>query len=149
MAVVAENVIAVLFTPFDLALGEANTGDVREDTRPFFITKEGLYDTRRALWESAPIGGDDPEYVYRSLHHLPPGIRITVISTSEDSWLRLLSRQGEGVVNAAAENILSTINGKFQSPTRFRQDLQSVESMLNELKLDYRIFTTDIQMPEQ
>ena len=54
LAVVAENVIAVLFSPFDPALSESNANDIREDVQPFTIAKEGLYDTRRALWESIP-----------------------------------------------------------------------------------------------
>jgi uncharacterized protein (TIGR02599 family) len=149
VAVVAENIIAVFFHPFDPARGQPISAGIPEDIQPFQITRQGLYDTRRALWDNAPAGTGDPDYIYASLHHLPPGIRMTVVATSEDSWLRLLAREGEGLVNSAAEGLRSMINGRFHDAATFTNDLSSLEARLNEMRLDYRIFTTDIRLSEQ
>lgn len=153
VAVVAENVVAVLFTPFDpqhnlTALGGTNS--VLDSDAPFEITNNGLYDTRRALWNSTPgLGADD--YTWQSLHHLPPGIRMTVIATSEDSWQRLIARQGDGQAGNIARTLMGAINGRFQegTPSSFKRDLKGVEDIFFKNGIDYRIFTIDLRMSEQ
>ena len=153
VAVVAENVVAVLFSPFDPqheAAAMGGTGSVLDTDAPFEITKNGLYDTRRALWNSTP-GLSANDYTWESLHHLPPGIRLTVIATSEDSWQRLIARRGEGEAGSIALTLMGTINGRFQrsTPTSFKRDLKSVEEIFFKNGIDYRIFTIDLRMSEQ
>lgn len=153
VAVVAENVVAVLFSPFDPAHGSsevAGNTSVLDTDAPFEITKNGLYDTRRALWSPTP-GLSANDYTWQSLHHLPPGIRMTVIATSEDSWQRLIARRGEGEAGSIARNLMGTINARFQrgTPQSFRMDLRNVEQLFTKEGIDYRVFTIDLRMSEQ
>jgi len=144
VAVVAENVIAVIISPFDPQQGTS------EDAQ-FGITKEGLYDTRRALWDPPPSKVNDPEYTQKSLHHLPPALRLTVIATSEDSWERLTQRLGEGLAQSTASQLMNLVNGRFTSgaPRDHKRDLDNVEDVLNKNQIDHRIFTIDIRLSEQ
>lgn len=153
VSVVAENVVAVLFSPFDpqhnsTALGGNNS--VLDTDPPFKITKNGLYDTRRALWNATP-GLNTNDYTWESLHHLPPGIRMTVIATSEDSWQRLIARRGEGEAGSIARSLMGTINGRFQdgTPNSFKRDLKGVEEVFYKNGIDFRVFTIDLRMSEQ
>lgn len=130
VSVLAENVLACLITPFDPALGEGTQ---------FNLTTNGEYDSRRGQYEQIPEASD------YTRHKLPPALRLTVIMMSEDSWRRLT----DGEVESTASELQTAVNVRFRDPSLFEQDLNALEGELNRIKMRYRIFTTNLRMPEQ
>lgn len=130
-SVVAENILALIVTPFDPAKAEVER---------FECAPMGHYDSR--LFQQP---GADPRASFLSQNRLPPALRLTVIALSEDSWQRMTT----GEIEATANKLKTEVSSRFTQPDRFEQDLDSLTGQLNRIKMGYRVITTNLKMPEQ
>jgi uncharacterized protein (TIGR02599 family) len=130
-SVVAENILALIVTPFDPAQA-ANDNQYR-------LAPEGHFDSRRYQWDQ----GTETSTLTRN--RLPPALRLTVIALSEDSWQRMTT----GEIEATANKLKTEVSIRFTQPDRFEQDMDSLTGPLNRMKMGYRVITTNLKMPEQ
>jgi uncharacterized protein (TIGR02599 family) len=75
---------------------------------------------------------------------LPPALELTLIVVADSAWERLGTGRGEALAN----QLMSAINGRFQSAASLVADLASLDNELSNLGLDHRIMTTKIAIPE-
>lgn len=130
-SVVAENILAVITTPFDPA--RVDSGNA------YLQAPDGHFDSRRFQWDH----GTEPSKLSR--HRLPPALRLTVIALSEDSWARM----SDGEIESTAVRLRTEINSRFNRPESLEQDMDSLTTTLNQMKIAYRIITLNLKMPEQ
>lgn len=124
--ILAENIIAMIIHP-KLSTGENNSSLTGIGASYSFNSRDGkLADPKR--------------------HQLPPMVGLTLVAIDEDSAARL---DREGVLKPTIE---SALNGKFISPgidadgypQNLFKDLSDLKSFLDEKRIGYRIFSTDI-----
>lgn len=124
--VLAENIIALIVHP-KLSVGEKNSSLSSIGTSYSYNSRDGkLADPKR--------------------HQLPPMVGVTLVAIDEDSASRL-DRQGN-----LKSTIESALSGKFNSPgmdldgfsQTLSEDLNELKSFLDERRIGYRIFSTDI-----
>jgi uncharacterized protein (TIGR02599 family) len=124
--ILAENIIAMIIHP-KLSTGDKNTSLTGVGASYFYNSRDGqLADPKR--------------------HQLPPMLGLTLVAIDEDSAARL---DREGVLKSTIE---SALNGKFNSPgidadgfpQKLSEDLSDLKSFLDEKRIGYRIFSTDI-----
>ena len=130
-SVVAENILALIVTPFDPAKVTNNN--------QYRLAPDGHFDSRRYQWDRGT------ETSGLSQNRLPPALRLTVIALSEDSWQRMTT----GEIEATANKLKTEVSSRFTQPDRFEQDLDSLTGQLNRIKMGYRVITTNLKMPEQ
>ena len=130
-SVVAENILALVITPFDPARVESGN--------QYRQAPDGHFDSRRYQWEP----GTDAGKLSRS--RLPPVLRLSVIALSEDSWMRMT----DGEIESAATRLRAEISNRFTQPGNLEQDIDALTTTLNEMKIGYRIITLNLKMPEQ
>ncbi|HYR58852.1 MAG TPA: Verru_Chthon cassette protein C [Chthoniobacteraceae bacterium] len=139
--VLAENVIALIVTP---RLAQADERDVKggnisnADDSP--LAPNYVYDT-------SPVLGGAPDSRYHDarlnpIHQLPPLLQVTMVAIDELSAERL-------DFYAGTHNPF-TINRRFRRSADFTKDLAlagdaaSLENTLVDMKVNYRIFTTNV-----
>jgi len=130
-SVVAENILALIVTPFDPAQA-ANDNQ-------YCLAPDGHFDSRRYQWDR----GTEASTLTRN--RLPPALRLTVIALSEDSWQRMTT----GEIEATANKLKTEVSSRFTQPASLEQDLDSLTGQLNRIKMGYRVITTNLKMPEQ
>lgn len=131
VSVVAENILALIITPFDPALVESGNS--------YRQAPDGHFDSRRYQWEPGT------EASKRSRSRLPPALRLSVIALSEDSWARMT----EGEIESAATRLRTEISSRFTQPDNLEQEMDSLTATLNQMRIGYRIITLNLKMPEQ
>jgi uncharacterized protein (TIGR02599 family) len=117
---VAENIIYLVISP-KTPVADANT-DPRQ------IAPDYSYDTSRNGINLAQSPTD---------FQLPPLVEVTLVALDESSALRM-DQMGGG------SSALPTGLFNNASEENFRADLQSLETTLNEQRINYRIFTTTV-----
>ncbi len=124
--VLAENMIAMIIHP-KLSTGENNSSLAGLGDSYTYNSREGqLSDPKR--------------------HQLPPMLGLTMVAIDEDSAARL---DRAGTLKSTVE---SALNGKFESPgtdatgfhKKLAEDLENLKKFLDDKRIGYRIFTTDI-----
>ena len=128
---IADNVIALVFWP-RLSIGEDREGKA--------LTADYQYDSRNnAFVTNDPKTGRQPI----TANQLPPTIQVTLISISEASAKRLNTNS-----STPPQLIENALKDKFTNVSRFEQDIQEIEDVLNANKIEYQIFNTSITMRE-
>jgi uncharacterized protein (TIGR02599 family) len=137
---VAENILALVISPQVETTGNASAP-------PYSIAPQYLYDSTLttnpgATASSSPQG---------TRHLLPPILKVTMIALDERSGEFLSRDENESMRN----EVLSTTAGLFQSAASFATDLDgteeepgTLEALLLEKKLTYRVFTTTIALKQ-
>jgi uncharacterized protein (TIGR02599 family) len=116
VSMVADNVLAVVITPFDPGL---------TDSTQFQIGVSGVYDTRMFQY-----GSSENPAVKRMRHRLPPAIRLTVIATSGDHWDRML----ESEANQLTNQLTQVMRNRFRDPANWEDDMAAISVELSGLK---------------
>jgi uncharacterized protein (TIGR02599 family) len=106
------------------------------------------YDTRLFQWRSGT--GQD---IISSRNQLPAMLELTVIATDERSYERLEQVYG---VDGAASKVRGVFDGLLKLSTDFapdpnnvqakQYDVDKIEQRLQDLKLNYKIFTTTVSL---
>jgi len=133
-------VIALIITPRLAQPDEAEVkaGDTRADASP--LAPDYVYDT-------SPVLGGAPDSRYRDarlnpIHQLPPLLQVTMVAIDEMSADRLDFYAGTRDPFG--------INRRFRRSADFTRDLalagdaSSLENTLVDMKVNYRIFTTNV-----
>ena len=122
VSMVADNVLAILLTPVD----------PENDGSSPLAGDDGVYDTRRHLWQP-----NRPQSTL-SRHRLPPVVQLTVIAMSEDAWTNITGDQ--------IAKLRSVVDGRFRDTKALKSDLNFVDTELTRLKMPHRILTMKIRM---
>jgi uncharacterized protein (TIGR02599 family) len=120
---VAENVVALVITPLRPDTG----GTLNNDLAPTYF-----YDSRAYQHTSGALAE-------RTRHRLPPLLQITLVALDEVSAQQLEDKHGDTMPDLG-------LDGLFLNANRYRQDLQALESTLQDRKLRYRVFTNTIRL---
>lgn len=134
VAVVAENILAVVISPRDPAV--AQNREVNAPTEDH-LAPEYLYDSRRFQWEPTT------ELADLTRHRLPPALQLTVIALDETAWSRL----SESEARTLGEQLRQDVNTRFRNARYLDQDLGSLEGELNRRKIGYRIINSLFALP--
>ena len=121
---VAENVVALYLSP------KRPAGDAVGDPRS--IAPNYAYDTA-----SYPVPTGSAVQDSRA-HELPPEVELVMAVIDEGSASRLADSNG-------TQPPFPTFSG-FQDATKFREDLDELERTLVEAKVNFRIFSTTVQL---
>ena len=127
---IADNILALVISPRAPTL--ASGRQTEYDIAPAYE-----YNTRLFQTESSPstIGK-------RTRHQLPLVLELTLVATSESSWVRFEDREGTD----GAASIATKVNSLFKNVSQYQEDIEELEDFLQEKKLDYRIFTDRIAL---
>ncbi|MEI6323612.1 MAG: Verru_Chthon cassette protein C [bacterium] len=130
--VLAENVIALILLP-KLSPADINKWNaLGSNYTTASLAPTYVYNSATNLNATVPI---DPNL--NSHNQLPPVVQVTLIAVDEQSVIRFPT---------AVQNITNTYAGLFTDATQFTNDLGTVTSALNNAKINYRVFTTDVMI---
>ncbi len=129
--VVAENIVAMIF--------HAREADEKNNTDREELSPDYIFDSRRFQWD----GGSSIST--RTRHQLPPVVDVTFIALDEVSFNAFSKRQN---MRSADDDPKLIEKDLFKKAKDFRKDLETVEKILKEKKLDYRIFNTSLRIRE-
>lgn len=121
--IVAENVISLTLLPM-LPPGERKAGNYYE----YSLAPNYSYDST--------VRRTDPNL--NSRNQLPPLIRVTMIAIDDKSAVQL--------GDSGQEAMQSFLSSKFQTASQYDTDLQDVEQWLINRSINYRVFTTNVNM---
>jgi uncharacterized protein (TIGR02599 family) len=125
--VAADNVVALIVLP-KLA------NQIAGQTAPQVIAPAYAYDTK-GYFESSP-----PSNATAAKNQLPPLIQVTMVALDSNSAARLASLNG---TNPPA---LYT-NSPFSDITQYTADMTALQSKLQSLQMNYRVFVSDVSLP--
>jgi uncharacterized protein (TIGR02599 family) len=123
--VLAENIVALVISP--------RTSEHENDVPPTEIAPTYTYDSREGLGET----GFAAAIRAKNLHLLPPLIQITMVAIDERSAAQL-DRTG------TAPNFIPA--GVFTRAANIDQDIRTMETHLQDMGVNYRVFTATIPM---
>lgn len=135
---IAENILALIISP-QLESRTSNSA------LPYSIAPQYLYDSTLVTNPGASnVGGSQG-----TQHLLPPLLKVTMIAMDHRAGETLSSNE------TLRTEILSTAAGLFQNAAEFADDLEgdgeepgTLEQLLLQNKIDYRVFTTTISLRE-
>jgi len=133
-SVLAENVLGFVIRPLSGGTLSPDTFDASK----YDLAPDLVYDSRSHQWQAGST------LARRTRHRLPPALELTLIVVADSAWERLGTGRGEALAN----QLMSAINGRFQSAASLVADLASLDNELSNLGLDHRIMTTKIAIPE-
>ena len=141
VSVVAENILALLITPLDPKLRQANSD--LANSAPYQIAPKGYWDSRGSLSSGEAAAEADPQ-----THHLPPAVQLTAIALSEDAWLGYVDN---AQLDDTCQRLRTFVNGKFQQGQYLASDLAATVAMLDAQRprIPYRIVTILVPLSEQ
>jgi uncharacterized protein (TIGR02599 family) len=131
---IGENILCVVFSP--QANGIRNVYSGTNKVWGTDIAPDYTYDSRLHQYAA------DNALAKTTRHQLPPELQMTVIAMDEASWQRI----PETSIDTVATGLMTLVNSKFQKVVDFDDDLKEVEAALNELRIDYRVFTTTVAL---
>jgi uncharacterized protein (TIGR02599 family) len=140
----ADNILALILVPRYIAVtytgvsGESGTGSNQENT--LSTTKPALdyyYDSREKQW------GGTGEKARSTAHQLPPVVQITLIAAEERSYHALDVQLGPETLRDKVNEIF---DNKFTNYNTYEADLAEVTEELTNMKLDHRVFTTNVSL---
>lgn len=127
--VIAENVLALIVTPYWLRTNIGTSSTTSETVEDFY------YDSREYQW-----GGSSTKAV-ATQHQLPPRVRITLVATDETSYQQFSTKWGDD--NASAQ-IVAVLKDRFMQYSALEEDLSQVGEALDALKLSHRVFSVTV-----
>lgn len=133
---VADNILGMVLVPYSINVtrhGSSNFSDMKMEPDAAYG-----YDSRAFQW-----GGADAISVSRR-HQLPPMVQITLFATEEKSYDRFVSLSGGDA--AAAGKVREVFKDRFTDYSKFEEDLEAVETGLNEMKLHHKTLTTTVSL---
>jgi len=89
------------------------------------------------LYDSSLEGQGAIDPFYSSLHQIPPLVEVTLVAIDEASAQRL----EQSTDFTQFTDLLSTL---FQRPNDFDSDLEALEEELQDRRLNYRVFSTEV-----
>ena len=129
--VLAENVIALILLPKLAPADMAKWNAAGSNYTTASLAPTYVYNSATNLNPNP----SDPNL--NSHNQLPPIVQVTLIAVDEQSVVRFPT---------AVQNITNTYAGLFTDATQFTNDLGTVTSALNNAKINYRVFTTDVMI---
>lgn len=128
--VLAENIIALILLP---------KLSPQEDTTGTMLAPNYAYD-------STSNGTNGSNKNYNTKNQLPPVVQITMVALDEASFGRL--QGNSATMPALGLDALFSSAGDTQNPANagYARDLQTLETTLRTLKLNYHIFTTNVSL---
>lgn len=140
---VAENIVALIISPQQEATSGSTSG-TPESIAP-------LYEYDSTLVSNPGASSATSSNPQGTRHLLPPLLKITMIALDSAAG-ELMSETGNQQLQADLASTLSTLFGSAVGynnlASNYRSDLEKVESLLREKKLNYRIFTSTIVMKQ-
>lgn len=133
-AVVAENVLAVIFSPREGELTQGNSSSVTGPTR---IAPDYHFDSRRHQWEASNTVAE------LTRHRLPPVIRAAVIVLDEEEW----NRRGDAGASSLGQELRGVMGRYFTTASRFDSDMEQLIGELNRRKVRFKVLPFDIAFP--
>src|SRR5690606_16523249 len=94
-------------------------------------------DALKSTYDSTEAVMDNPQP--ETAHQLPPVVELTMVAVDEASYAR---RYGNGT--AIPPDIVPATDFRDPSPDQYEEDLKDLKTTLQDLRLDYRIFTTRV-----
>ena len=133
--VLAENIVYLAFLP-KLSTYSTGQGALSDNYR---------YDSR--WWEAGYSGTALKDE--RTRNQLPPLLEVIMVAIDEPSAIRMAEQYGDSGPPFASSEVQGIIDfgALFQNPDNLESDLEKVETGMAELKLNFRIFRTDIGIP--
>lgn len=126
---VAENVVGIIVSPrVSEADAEAMGYQDPAEFAPYY-----RYDSRLEF----PSGND----LVKTVHQLPPLMKVILITISEKSAVQLQDRYGQNVPPE-----LRVEPGWFEDSLKLEEDLEAFEQQLRKAAIEYRTFQTTIKM---
>ena len=119
---VAENIIALI-------------------VRPMLPDAAGQPDIPRYDYDSRLNSDQDPQPV--TAHQLPPVVQLTMVAIDEASAARQDTDS-----STQPEVITTALSGLFSNPTRYDDDLASLEQRLSRTGINFRIFSMEVFLRE-
>ncbi|MCB1209769.1 MAG: Verru_Chthon cassette protein C [Verrucomicrobiales bacterium] len=132
--VIAENILALVITPYQPPLDSQSVASATT----YALAPNYLFDSRRFQWQPS-----DP-LAQSARHTLPPTLRLTVVAMDEARWESFSDVESVQIGLALRD----AISGLFSDPTRYEDDLKSIEEALEKRRIDYRILTSNISLPD-
>lgn len=146
--VLARNIMALVISPRLPTQGAGTACDY--DIAPGYF-----YDTREFQLSSSPNNGTDRNGTpvkQATRHQLPPVLEVTLLALDSASWDSYLERGGdEGrykvFLRTRFQSVGSLVSrGSSNYEGTLRQDLASLESMLTEDKIGFRVFSSSVEL---
>ena len=126
---IAENVLLLVIEPKQSEAAARQTTnkfapDYVYDSRARETGRGSLNATEEALWE----------------HVVPPILDVTMVAMDEASAIRYEQINGVGSIAGLG------LHGLFDNTSRYEADLEQLDAILNEAKIDYRVFRETVAM---
>lgn len=128
--VIASNIICLTFLPKLPSQGPA--GDLRVDPDGNRLSPAYAYD-------STTVGQAASGAELNSRHQLPPVVEVIMVAIDEPSAVRL--EQGGSPPDFGLGTLF-----KDATPARRKSDLQTLEATLANMKVNYRVFSTEVSL---
>lgn len=96
-----------------------------------------VYDSRAGLDAKGKLK-PTPQPIQQN--QLPPLVHVTMVAIDEPSGARLAGMD-DGIVNSTLFG-----NAPFVEPTHYAQDIKQLAANMDQMKLNYRIFSSDVPM---
>ncbi|MDB6140659.1 MAG: Verru Chthon cassette protein [Verrucomicrobiaceae bacterium] len=142
VTVVAENILALLITPLDPKLREANSD--LANSAPYQIVPQRVWDSRGfQIGGGGTLAADDPQR-----HRMPPAVQLTAIALSEDAWTSYPENAG---LDYVCEQLRSFVEDRFHQGQTLARDIAETAQMLDEKRprIPYRIVTILVPLSGQ
>lgn len=131
LSIVGENIIALVFLPKLSAADQAAGGYQDGALAPTYG-----YDST----------GKNADPFLNPSHQLPPVVQVTMVALDETSAMRLES-DGQAALKTLLDGLFKQVGSTTDSSQPgFARDLETLESFLNERRLNYRIFTSNVSL---
>jgi uncharacterized protein (TIGR02599 family) len=131
LSIVGENIIALILLPKLSAADQAAGGYQDNALAPNYTYDSTEKNNTPALNPS---------------HQLPPVVQVTMVAIDEASAMRLES-DGQAALKTLLDGLFKQVGSTTDaSQTGFARDLETLESFLNERRLNYRIFTSNVSL---
>jgi len=125
LRVVASNVVALILAP-SFSQSETSSGSTSMGAR----NEEPLY-----AFDSYQQG--TTQAGQSTIFRMPASVQVVMVAMDEESAARIT--RGE-----SAPDVLGSAGANFTSPDSMQQDIQSVRNYLNGLRVNYRIFSSNV-----
>jgi uncharacterized protein (TIGR02599 family) len=125
LRVVASNIVALVLAPsFSQAESSGAAGQIGERI------EDAIY-TFSSYAEGGTFNGRS------TLHRMPASVQVVMVAMDEESAARLTP-------GAVVPDVLGKAGANFTSPGNLQQDIRAVRDYLNRLKMNYRIFSSNV-----
>lgn len=132
--VLAENIILLVVLP------KISKYEISSSTKP--LAPNYTYDSR--WWEPGYTGKAATDE--RARNQLPPVLELVLVAIDEASAIKV-EGLSSGSVPPFSGGVGVNFDSLFQVASQIEQDIKTVEAELNALRLNFRIFRTEVALP--